>query len=68
VVDACYVEPGARVVGLGRMLMDQVLAWCTDHQCRGIDGFAFPGDRGAKSFFESAGFKARLLVMHRDLD
>ena len=48
--------------------MDQVLAWCTDHQCRGIDGFAFPGDRGAKSFFESAGFKARLLVMHRDLD
>ena len=68
VVDACYVEPGARVVGLGRMLMDQVLAWCTDHQCRGVDGFAFPGDRGAKSFFESAGFKARLLIMHRYLD
>jgi len=68
VIDACYVEPGARVVGLGRMLMDRALAWCTDHRCRGIDGFAFPGDRGAKSFFESAGFKARLLVMHRDLD
>jgi GNAT superfamily N-acetyltransferase len=68
VIDTCYVEPGARVVGLGRMLMDRALGWCADQQCRGIDGFAFPGDRGAKSFFESAGFKARLLVMHRDLD
>ena len=26
-----------------------------------------PGDREAKNFFESAGFKARMLTMHREL-
>ena len=35
--------------------------------CRWVDGTALPGDRGAKNFYESAGFKARLLTMHRDL-
>ncbi len=68
VLDACYVEPEGRVLGLGRMLIDQTLVWCTDRGCSGIDGFAFPGDREAKNFFESAGFKARLLVMHRDIE
>ena len=42
--------------------------WFRDRGCTGVDGTAYPGDRAAKSFFESAGFKARLLVMHRPLD
>ena len=33
--------------------------------CRGVDGIALPGDREAKNFYESAGFKARLLTMYR---
>jgi GNAT superfamily N-acetyltransferase len=68
VLDVCFVEPGAREVGLGRLLLDHALAWFRDEGCTAVDGRAFPGDREAKQFFESAGFKARLLVMHLPLD
>ena len=64
-LDVCYVEPDARGVGLGRLLLDGVVGWFTDRGCIGIDGLALPGDRAAKNFFEAAGFKARLLTMHR---
>jgi hypothetical protein len=33
-----------------------------------VDGIALPGDRQAKNFYESAGFKARMLTMHRRID
>ncbi len=66
-VDACYVGAGARGRGLGRHLLDEMVGWARQHGCIGIDGVALPGDRHAKSFFESAGFKARLLTMHREL-
>jgi GNAT superfamily N-acetyltransferase len=68
VLDVCYVEPGAREVGLGQLLLERSVAWFRSQGCSGIDGTAFPGDREAKQFFESAGFKARLLVMHLPLD
>jgi GNAT superfamily N-acetyltransferase len=64
---ACYVEPAARGVGVGRLLLDRSMAWFGQQGCTGVDGSALPGDRAAKSFYESAGFRARLLVMHRDL-
>ena len=67
-LDACFVEEGARGVGVGRLLLDRSLAWMAEQGCAGVDGTALPGDRGAKSFYESAGFKARLLTMHRPLD
>jgi GNAT superfamily N-acetyltransferase len=66
-LDACYVEPGARGVGLGRLLLDSALAWLESEGCTGADGVALPGDRSAKSFFEAAGFKARMITMHRPL-
>ena len=65
VLDACYVEVGARGLGLGRLLLDTSVSWLEEQGCRGVDGIALPGDRGAKNFYESAGFKARLLTMHR---
>jgi GNAT superfamily N-acetyltransferase len=68
VLDACYVEPGARGVGVGRLLLDTAMTWLDEHGCTGVDSTALPGDRGAKNFFESAGFKARLLTMYRELD
>jgi GNAT superfamily N-acetyltransferase len=68
VLDACFVEPGAREVGLGRLLLDTALVWFRAEGCTGVDGSALPGDRDAKQFFESAGFKARLLVMHLSLE
>ena len=68
VLDACYVEPGARGVGLGRLLLDAAVVLAGGPRVRGVDGIALPGDRGAKNFYESAGFKARLLTMHRQID
>ncbi|HUY67212.1 MAG TPA: GNAT family N-acetyltransferase [Acidimicrobiales bacterium] len=68
VLDACYVEPGARGVGVGRLLLDTAVAWMEEQGCTGVDGTALPGDREAKNFFESAGFKARVLTMYRPLD
>jgi GNAT superfamily N-acetyltransferase len=65
---ACFVEAEARAVGVGRLLLERSLAWLGEAGCAGVDGTALPGDRAAKSFFESAGFKARLLTMHRELD
>ena len=65
---ACYVEEGARGVGVGRLLLDRSLAWLGEQGCAGVDGTALPGDRGAKTFYESAGFKARLLTMYLELD
>lgn len=67
VLDACYVHPVARGAGLGLFLLDACIEWMTAEGCSGVDGAAFPGDRAAKNFYETAGFKARLLTMHRPL-
>jgi len=65
VIDACYVEADARGVGVGRALVDDLVAWFTSSGCRGVDVTALPGDRETKNFLEGLGFKARLLTMHR---
>lgn len=70
-VRALYVEPDAREVGVGDVVIGAVVAWCAAHGCATVDAPAFPGARLTKNFFESHGFVARLLVMeHRiaDLD
>lgn len=67
-LDSCYVHPGARSVGLGHLLIDTLMSWFEAERCIGADGIALPGDRDGKNFFESAGFKARLLVMHRAIE
>ncbi len=67
VVDGFYVDPSARGEGVGRAMLEDLLVWFTANRCRGVDAGALPGDREAKSFWEAAGFKARLLTMHRSL-
>jgi 8-oxo-dGTP diphosphatase len=67
VIDILYVEPQAREIGVGEALTDGVIAWATDHDCRGVDATALPGHRRAKAFFEDNGFVARALTMHRPL-
>ncbi|HEX4538981.1 MAG TPA: GNAT family N-acetyltransferase [Acidimicrobiales bacterium] len=67
VVEELFVESGARGVGVGEALMAALLAWFVDRGCAGVDTMALPGDRLSKNFFESSGFKARLIVMHRAL-
>ncbi|MFN8038078.1 MAG: GNAT family N-acetyltransferase [Acidimicrobiales bacterium] len=67
VVDDLYVEPGAREIGVGELVMDELLAWATDRGCVGIDALALPGNRAAKNFFERFGLTARAIVVHRRL-
>ena len=63
-----FVESGAREVGVGEGLIADVVAWCREHGCVGIDAHALPGARETKNFFETAGFTARLIVVHHRLD
>ncbi len=68
VIDDLFVEPGAREVGVGEALIGEVIAWCKEQGCRGIDGLALPGNRPTKNFFETFGFTARAIVVHRSLE
>jgi GNAT superfamily N-acetyltransferase len=67
IVDAIYVEPSARQVGVGEAIVELVVSWCAAQGCGGVDAPALPGSRPAKAFFEDHGFIARLLVMHHPL-
>jgi GNAT superfamily N-acetyltransferase len=67
VVTDIFVEPGARGVGVGEVMVEEAISWCTERGCVGIDALALPGNRETKNFFETFGFKARALVVHRSL-
>ena len=67
VIDGCYVEAGARGVGVGGALLGSLVTWFTTSGCRGVDISALPGDRATKNLLEASGFKARLITMHRPL-
>jgi GNAT superfamily N-acetyltransferase len=66
-IEEIYVKPYARRLGVGRAIAVSLLEWCRARGCTGVDAKALPGSRAVKSFFESEGFTARLLVMHRTL-
>ena len=61
-------RPGARSVGVGEAMADDIVAFCATRRCTGIDAVALPGHRATKNFFEEGGFTARAIVMHRALD
>jgi GNAT superfamily N-acetyltransferase len=67
VLQALYVQPEAREVGVGEAMMDLVVEWCAERAVRGIDAVALPGDRATKNFFERFGLTARAIVVHRPL-
>ncbi len=62
-----FVEPDAREVAVGELLINAMVEWCRDRQCTGVDAIALPGNRATKNFFETFGFTARLLVVHHRL-
>jgi GNAT superfamily N-acetyltransferase len=66
-VDDLFVEPPARGVAIGELVMDRLMEWATERGCRGIDAIALPGDRETKNFFERFGLTARAIVVHRRL-
>ncbi len=67
VVRELYVLPDAREVGVGEVMMDAIVAWCSARGCIGVDALALPGDRSTKNFFETFGLVARAIVVHRSL-
>ena len=67
VIDDLFVEGDAREVGVGEAMTDVVVEWCEERGCRGIDASVLPGDRATKNFFESFGFTARAITVHRTL-
>ena len=64
VIDDIFVEVDARQVGLGELMINDLMAWCRTQGCVGMDAMALPGHRATKNFFEESGFTARQLVMH----
>jgi GNAT superfamily N-acetyltransferase len=67
VIRELFVDREARAVGVGEAIAELLVAFCSEHECVGIDAFALPGHREAKNFFERSGFTARELTMHRRL-
>jgi GNAT superfamily N-acetyltransferase len=67
VIGELFVEQGARAIGVGEVIADELVAFCRNQNCLGVDARALPGHREAKNFFERAGFTARALIMHKQL-
>ncbi len=68
IVSDIFAEEGARQIGLGELMMNDLIAWCDERKCIGMDAMALPGHRATKNFFEESGFTARQLVMHHSLE
>jgi GNAT superfamily N-acetyltransferase len=66
-ISELFVELPGRDVSVGEVMMDLVLAWCTEQGCIGVDALVLPGHRAAKNFFERFGLTARAIVVHRTL-
>jgi GNAT superfamily N-acetyltransferase len=64
-LDVVYVEPEAREVGVGTEMLALVSDLAAAAGAEGLDVPVLPGQRETKNFFESEGFVARLIVMHR---
>ncbi|MCL4449163.1 MAG: GNAT family N-acetyltransferase [Actinobacteria bacterium] len=67
VIPELFVHPDARRVGIAELMLEQAARWLVDKGCQGVDVMTPPGNRAAKSFFERQDFKARLIVMYREL-
>lgn len=65
-VDLIFTAPEARRVGVGEAMMQRLFADAGTSGIGLFDAVVPPGHRDAKNFFESNGFKARRIVMHRD--
>ncbi|MHB1208630.1 MAG: GNAT family N-acetyltransferase [Acidimicrobiales bacterium] len=58
-IETVYVNKGSRRQGIATRLVRAVI----DAAPQSLDAYALPGDRATKSFYESLGWKARLLTM-----
>lgn len=66
VIELIFTSAPTRQVGLGEAVIDLFLEEAAARGIQLFDAIVPPGHRFAKNFFESNGFKARRIVMHRD--
>lgn len=66
VIRLVFTLPEARRVGVGEAMALMFLSEARGQGVELFDAIVPPGHRHAKNFFESLGFKARRIVMHRD--
>jgi len=66
-IEAIFVEPEARSVGVGESVVNELIAWSESRGAVAIDALALPGDRMTKNFFESQKMVARAIVVQRSL-
>jgi GNAT superfamily N-acetyltransferase len=66
-IEAIYVEPEARELGVGEELLNAAIRWSSEHGCSTLDAVALPGDRHTKNFFETFGMVARAITVSRRL-
>ena len=59
-----YTEPEARGVGVGHVMLTEILELLRSYGIRDFDAPVGPGQRAAKNFFESHRFAARSIVMY----
>lgn len=67
-IEALFVVPELRGVGVGHELLDSLVGELRRHRCDRLDAVALPGDRATKNFFEAHGMVTRALVVHTRLD
>lgn len=63
-----FVEPEAREVGVGELLLNEVVRWLDTRGVRCADISVLPGHRAAKNFCEENGFVSRAITMHSRWD
>jgi GNAT superfamily N-acetyltransferase len=67
VLHCLFVEDGLRRVGIGERMLIELERFAVAHGCQAIDVPVLPGSLPAKAFFESTGYRARLLSMEHRL-
>lgn len=66
-IGTIYVEADGRELGLGELLLADIIAWATIAGARFIEAVALPGDRETKNMYERFGVKARALIVSKPL-
>ncbi len=67
-IEAIWVEPDARELGLGEALLTTAIDAAVARGATAIEAVALPGDRATKNLFERFAIKARAIIVHRSLD
>ena len=65
VIRYIFSTDAARGVGIGQAMFDLAVDELREREIDVFDAVVSPGHRLAKNFFESQGFRARLIVMNR---